>query len=583
MSERIIHETDVLVVGGGIAGVFAAIRASESGERVLLADKSFFGRSGTSSLASGVFCAYMPGDDMKVWLESLGGPLVNNRVLEKSILVTHDLLMLMDRWGVKWVKEGGKIARSGGAFGVPFPTNAMMAEGGPQMMMALRNEALRRGVEVVNRVMVTDLLTSDGNHSSAGSVIGAIGFGAREGEIHVFKAKATIQCAGPIRFPYPRAGWGFQGMPINVTGDGVAAALRAGANLGKMELGGISPFPAEFYCAPALEMGSGLGVRFVNAKGEDFILSAEAAAQAGQLRQHLTWEKSRRSQLAAGIVREYQEGRGPVHLDMTHLTPEQMRLYKQVVPIVLTTFERAGYNLAKERIPYVNAFPAETGVAGAGIKINEFAETSMPGLFAAGNTSDGAYISMGQALHICAVVGWYAGESAPKYASQAETQEPHPDQLKALEQRILSPMKVPSGVSFEEVRDALERLYGKEITHVSRGDRLEKALEATRGIQRDLVPRLFASDPRQLVKVHSMKNFTEILEVLLMVLLHRKESRGNVLREDFPYIDNKEWLKYTVVRKNRAGEIEIWDEPVPETGEYNLPERKRMRHPFFME
>ena len=144
-------------------------------------------------------------------------------------------------------------------------------------------------------------------------------------------------------------------------------------------------------------------------------------------------------------------------------------------------------------------------------------------------------------------------------------------------------MQARDGISFEEVRDAVERLYGKEIMHVSRGDRLERALEVAGSVKHNLAPKLRASDARQLVKVHSMKNFVEILEVLLMVLSHRTESRGNVLREDFPYIDNKNWLKYTVVRKSKAGEIEIWDEPVPNTEEYDHVERKQIRHPFFME
>ncbi len=101
------------------------------------------------------------------------------------------------------------------------------------MMMALRNETLRRGVEVLNRIMVSELLTSDGKHPSRGRVIGALGFDTRSGRLHLFQAKSTVLCTGPVHIPYPRAGRGFHGMPIDCTGDGAALAFRAGAQLSR--------------------------------------------------------------------------------------------------------------------------------------------------------------------------------------------------------------------------------------------------------------------------------------------------------------------------------------------------------------
>ena len=199
-------ETDVLVIGGGIAGAFAAYKARPSAARVLLVDRSYFGRSGCSALASGVYPSYMPGDKIEDWINGLGaGPLVNQALLVKSLAVMYDHLMTMDRWGVKWLKEGKQIVRMG-APGRTFKNGVWMTEGGPQMMMAVRAGVLESGVDVLNRIAVTQLLTSDGKLPTEGRVIGAIGFHVRTGEIYAIHAKATIMCTGPYKFPYPWPG-----------------------------------------------------------------------------------------------------------------------------------------------------------------------------------------------------------------------------------------------------------------------------------------------------------------------------------------------------------------------------------------
>ncbi|MBI2365040.1 MAG: FAD-dependent oxidoreductase [Deltaproteobacteria bacterium] len=246
-------ETDVLVIGGGIAGAFAAYRARASGARVLLVDRSYFGRSGCSALASGVYPSYMPGDKVEDWINGLGaGPLVNQALLVKSLPVMYEHLMTMDRWGVKWLKEGKQIVRMG-APGRTFKNGVWMAEGGPQMMMAVRAGVLASGVEVLNRVAVTQLLTSDGKMPTEGQMVGAIGFQVRTGEIYSIHAKATIMCTGPYKFPYPWPGSTLGYMPVDLSGDGIAMMLQAGAQLSRLELGGINLNPDSLLCAPGLE------------------------------------------------------------------------------------------------------------------------------------------------------------------------------------------------------------------------------------------------------------------------------------------------------------------------------------------
>lgn len=567
MPNKIVHETDVLIVGGGVAAACAAIKASEAGVRVLLVDKGFFGRSGTSALASGVFQAYMEGDDLDRWVKAHTNPMVNITALRKGIKVTGELLQNMDQWGVKWIKNEGKIQRVDMAVGPLFPVNAMMGEGGPQFMMALRNESLRRGIDVVNRVMVTELLTSDGLHPTNERVTGALGFDTVEGDVHVFRAKSTILCTGPVHIPYPKAGGGFHGMPINCTGDGVAAAYRAGAQLSKMEfLAGWGVIPAEFYSAPGLEMGAGLGVRFINDEGTEI---------AGG-------DRIRRFRLARSVIREYGEGRGPIYMDATGLSPEDMRLYKQVVPIVLNTYERSGYDPSRDPVPFVTMLPFQSGtLGGAGIRVTPNGSTTLPGLYAAGNTSDGGFMGLAQALNLCAVGGWYAGAEGAASAKTRSDTEAFDGQVDRLARDTIEPLERTGGTNFGSTRDELESLYGTDITEVLNATRLETIVRKVADIRNRLIPLMSASDPHDLAKVLGMRNFLQCMEISVLAAQRRTESRGNVLREDFPYMDNENWLKYTFAKMGGNGQPELFDEAIPEDADHRIPERKKVLHPFF--
>jgi succinate dehydrogenase/fumarate reductase flavoprotein subunit len=544
---------------------------------VLLVDKAFFGRGGCSALASGVYKVYMPEDDMDVWLRTTcSTPLVNKRLAEKALLKTYQCLTEMDKWGVKWIKEGGKIVRvpSGGA-GVSFPINAMMAEGGPQMMMALRGEALRQGVRVVNRVMATDLLTSDGKHPTRGKVVGAVGLNVRTAEPWLFRSKATIVSAGPYKFPYPPTGRWFQGMPINDSADGIAMMFRAGVLMGKFECGGGGARPSEFHSAPGLEMLGGLGCRFVNDRGEDIFTSGD---RKGRYR-HDEVIRGRRSALGYAMVRETREER-QIFLDATHFTPEQHRLVKQVVPIVINTFERAGYDLSKDVVPYSPTLAASSGVSGGGARLNERCETSLPGLYGAGDCSDGAYQGMSLSLHGGSVTGAWAGENAAQYVEGRGLDPADRAQAEELIRQARYPLEFAKGISYGQSHEKLERLLVEVVGHVLNGKNLELALQTARAIKGEDLPRLSARDPHELGKINGLKNFTEMFEPALMVLLRRKESRGNILREDYPETDNIDWTKFTVFRKEIEG-IKFWEEPIPEDEDHLPYEKTRMLHPFF--
>lgn len=565
-------ESDVLVVGGGIAAVYAACKAKEFGVDVVLVDKAHLGRSGCTALASGVNHFFQPGDSEEVWIRGESNPQTNHRLFKENLMRCYEVQKFLEEAGVKFVTDGGKVLRVGGAR-MAEPHSSMMAEGGPQLGLALRGETLRRGVRALNRVMITSLLTSDAKLPTKGRVIGAVGFDTRAGDVYVFCAKAVIMCTGPYGIPYNRQETTYtaRSMPIDASGEGIHAMWEAGAVLGKLEVGIKSPSPAEFDCAPALEMLTGLGGHtiWMNRPGERFLSEEFRKKDFG------------RSSVAAAILKEYLEGRGPVGINVTHFTPEERRLLKQVVPIVVGNFESAGYDLAKDTVPYTVGVPAGKGVSGAGARINERGETSVPGLYAAGNCSDGAYICLGQTLYICGLTGWWAGESAAKFVRQEMAPaELNREQIAEQEQRYFAPLKVHKPLAYEEVRDKVTDIQ-LGLAPTLNAEKLGKALDQLDSIIEKEAPRLGATEPRQLARVNALKASLPIMKLILQIMEHRKESRGNIIREDYPHTDNDKWLVHTVAQRISERETSLSDIPVPEDWWIFRPQKGKFLHPYF--
>ena len=544
--------TDVLIIGGGIAAAFAAYKARLAGARVLLVDRSYFGRSGCSALASGVFPSYVPGDKEEDWINGLGaGPLVNQRLLVESLPVMYEHLTTMDRWGVKWLKENGAIQRMG-APGRSFKNGAWMMEGGPQMMMAVRAGALASGVETLNRVAITELLTSDGLLPTEGRVIGAIGFNVRDGQIYSIRAKATIVCTGPYKFPYPWPGSTLGFMPIDLSGDGIAMMLRAGAQLSRLELGGINLNPDHLLCAPGLESLMPSGATFVDKNGRRFLEDYDPKRM----------EMTSRALLYFAIAHQKEMGNLPA-MDLRNITSERLELLKKVIPIVMTSFERLGVNIADEAVSYTYQVAATSGIFGAGARITERGETTVPGLYAAGGCSDLAYLPGGH-LSFCSVTGDWAGQTAAAFASRSQEEPIQSQQELAAAEAIEAPLERSDGLAYDAVHRRLGELLMEKVGLVLHRDRLQEAIDKVLEIRENDIPRLKARDHHELAKVWGLQQYCQVLEATLRAYLYRTESRVAFIREDFPVIDNVNWVKMVIVQ-SLGNALKLWDEPLPES------------------
>jgi len=545
-------ETDVLVIGGGIAGAFAAYKARASGARVLLVDRSYFGRSGCSALASGVYPSYMPGDRTEDWINGLGaGPLVNQSLLVKSLPVMYEHLTTMDRWGVKWLKEGRQIVRLG-APGRAFKNGVWMTEGGPQMMMAVRAGVLAGGVDVLNRVALTRLLTSDGKLPTEGRVIGAVGFHVRTGAIYALHAKATVMCAGPYKFPYPWPGSTLGYMPVDLSGDGIAMMLEAGAELSRLELGGINLNPDHLLCAPGLESLMPSGAKFVEKNGRRFLADYDPKRM----------EMTSRALLYFAVAHQKELGNAP-SMDLREIGLERMELLKNAIPIVMASYEGSGVDITNQPVPYSYQVAGTAGIFGAGARISERGETTIPGLFAGGTCTDLAYLPGGH-LPFCSVTGHWAGEAAGAYAIGARREPLAPRQIEQALSDIEEPLTRRDGARYAPVHRRLGELLMEKVGLVLRADRLQTALDRLLRLRADEVDRLYAADPHELAKVWGLKHYTRVLEATLRAYLYRTESRVAFIREDYPVIDNVNWVKMVIVQKQGAA-LKLWDEPLPES------------------
>ena len=214
---------DVLILGGGLAGCMGAVAAIKKGCTVILADKAWVGSSGESTFAAGDILYYDPEqDDMHEWLErwnKAGDSMFDPEWLEWYGKNVHELILMLDSWGMEFEKDAqGRFKRKPGRGhreAVVFP--------GYKMQKKLRGILEKLGVVIVDRVMITELLTSDGH------VAGATGFNVRTGQFYVFEAKNTVLSTGACSFKGQ-----YHGQDM-VSGEGNDMALRVGAEFTNME------------------------------------------------------------------------------------------------------------------------------------------------------------------------------------------------------------------------------------------------------------------------------------------------------------------------------------------------------------
>ncbi|RJR48874.1 MAG: FAD-dependent oxidoreductase [Desulfobacteraceae bacterium] len=559
-------EADVLVIGGGLAGTFAALKAKEYGaENVVIVDKSYVGKSGCSAFAAGVFTAFMPEkDDFEVWMKEIvtnGESLNNQEWLELHLSEIYKRVLEMDSWGVLFRKDNkGNFLRTPGRGG---SRNFKFL--GPQLMEAMRKKCEKEGIRLLDWTMTTSLITADDR------VLGAIGFHCRTGEFKVFKAKSVVVATGGCRFKTILAGHRM------TTGDGHAMLLRSGCEMTNLEFNQSNIAAANIEMSgPGMNMYQGLGAKFINKKGEAFMVHYDPNLK----------DRAPLRMLAGAMAVEASLGNNPFYIDMTHFSPEQVRLLKEVLPLPTMALERAGYivdNRFTDKIEWIPMGPNWASYGG-GARINLRCETNIQGLFAAGDAT--AKMAAGTnemgagAMPNAAVTGALAGRYAAEYSLRRPESMLDSEGVEELRRYTMGPCTEKEGYDPEHlILTIQETITPYKVGMIKREDRLKTALGKIREIKSTIGPYLYARDPHYLRLAHEARNMTLCAEHFLHAALLRKESRGTGFREDFPFRDNVNWLKWVVVR--RCGEeIEHRMEEIPLDKYKVKPERTIEEHPL---
>ena len=336
-------ETEILVIGGGLAGLWASIRAKDFAEKVTLVDKAKVGRSGAS-----VFChstiGPAPEDKFAEWKKEFverGKYLIDQQWIDILLQENSERLRDMERWGVAFEKDEKGELKTEAVRGQKI-TRTVLYEG-RQMLGKVREEASRRGVEIVDRVMITDLLTSDGNYPTGGHIVGAVGLQTRTGEFLVFRCKAAVVSAGGISHKL------HQSYVDNVTGDGQAMAFRAGAEMGNMELSATSRFGNwdRRFAAGGQQQFLMYGAKIVNRLGERFMekYKSSAAVEDPEFEGHTDF-----AVLCKAMAIEILEGRGPVYFDLRDWPQENIDKMRKILPETMAAFDDAGIDLRKQLV-----------------------------------------------------------------------------------------------------------------------------------------------------------------------------------------------------------------------------------------
>lgn len=561
--EEVWIETDILIIGAGNAGCFAGIEAKRVNPelRVTLMEKAHIDRSGCLAGGMDAINTYIKKDrtieDFVRWSRSQAGGLLREDLTISMAEVLNKPIEEWEEWGmpIKYEEDGDEY-KTRGKWDITIR--------GAEMKVILAEKTRETGCEILNRVVFTNYLL-DGER-----VVGAIGFGVRDGKVYVVRAKATLIATGGaagLYKPYQNDGNDSHHQlwycPFNV-GTGYAAGIRAGAEMTTFEMRWCATRTKDFN-GPIDTISVGYKTPMINCKNEQILKTRYA---------HLGGDAAPRFIRANLPMDEWREGRGPCYVDTTGMTAEQIRDMKMDYlnerPSYVLFLASRGQDLSKEPIEIYGSDPYIVGGhTASGYWIDVKRQTTLPGLYACGDVAGG---TPNKFVGGCAAEGLLAARAAAEYAVSVELGKINNEQISKEKERIFAPgfryLGVGDGVKPREMEERLQRLMDEYAGGVHQFFRMNKEglAYALRHIKmmKEQVQYLIAEDLHELMEAHEIIDRLDVAEVLVHHLSYREETRwpGWQTRADFPEKNDEKFDCFVNSRYNQAtGEIEMFTRP----------------------
>ena len=513
-----VFDTDVLIIGGGFSGSWAALTARQHVENVLIVDKGPRDWGGLGGMSGGDMIVKQPEFAAKDLVEELVyyyDGLCEQDVLEEILNQSYERFKDYEKMGHEFARDD-----SGRLMSIPQRGLELMryyfyhpyGKGGAHTTQILNAELQRLNVQRIGRIEITDLV-KDGD-----AVSGAVGFHAQSGTPCLFRAKAVILAAH-------NGGWKGSYLLNTCAGEGAALAYGAGASLRNMEFIENWNVPKLF----AWEGQTGMlpyGARFLNGEGEDFMrrYSPKLGAKADP---HYN---------VRGMAFEVRAGRGPIYFDTSTMSPEGVEIMTPTggwMKLNDTKLKELGIDFFKSKTEWMPQVLTSFG----GTVADKDGWSGVPGLFVAGrarSVTPGVYMG-GWDTCKTTTTGYIAGNSAGKYVSGL-TSAPRFDDAHASGtlDATLSLLGKPGVYPKDVVRLMQELMAPMDVCILKTGKGLTRSLERLEDAKRNILPYMTAPEPHYLVKLVEARSMALITEMYLKASLMRKESRSGHYREDFP-------------------------------------------------
>lgn len=514
------NEADVLVVGSGIAGLFAAVKTHDAGARVLMVSKGRLGSSGQTPFAKGIF-AYDPATakmSLDEFVETVSrSALGTNNTIYTRQMAEHSLARVND-------------LKAWGFFDSPLYFNAFSKP---------INE---RKIPVIERVMLTHLIKEDGK------IAGAAGFSIDEAKVYIFKAKSVVLCSGA-------GGFKPNGFPIcDLTHDGTIMAYRIGAKVTGKEWNdghsGQATNPAACY------------------DGWHGMFDRKPGVTGVEVHHDLGVEQNYQAYMAGNPL----AGGPPGHSSGKQVAGGPFR------PAEFAQNDRrpgpppgGGHDSGGAPPPGAMG-GSSVGGSSAGmsihkseglVPINDKGASNIPGLYAAGDAlgsymAGAIYTQVGSSLAGSAVQGGIVAEAAAEYCKVVKLPSISQARIKSIEEEILAPLKREKGYSPAWVTQTLQGImFPNFVLYIKKESLLKAALAYVEELRDHHLLMLRAADLHELRLAHETANMIINAEMKLKASIMRKESRCSHYRLDYPELDDKNWRAWINIYKGNDGEMKL--------------------------